>query len=207
MQFNRTRHRAMMAMAAAGVLTALAQSVPAYADTEETESVSAASLAALNAGVMDVGIQSAAGNRVVQYANAAWDNKNTNKYEKPMGSNCNFYSSYFGHGCQAWCADFVKFVWKQAGIYSWQSLNSEAGTAARWGKVFNSWHPGTTAGIYPGAAVTYNRSGDPLVDSDHVGIFVGWVNGAPKVISGNFNNQVYKHNLHYGTPIAGWTGV
>ncbi|SCG39607.1 hypothetical protein GA0070623_0568 [Micromonospora rifamycinica] len=34
------------------------------------------------------------------------------------------------------------------------------------------------------------------------------VNGTQKVVSGNFSNQVYKHNLHYGgAPYAGWTGV
>jgi len=198
------RHRAMMAMAATGVLTALAPAATAYAAPDEearTTTTSAAGMAATDAGITSV-----VGDRVVE---AAYNELNSDhKWETPMGSNCNFYSSRWGYGCQAWCADFVKYVWKNAGVYAWESLNSEAGTTARWGKVFGTWHPGTTAGIYPGAAVTYNYSGDPLVDSDHVGVFVGWVNGAPKVVSGNFNNQVYKHNLHYGgAPFAGWTGV
>jgi hypothetical protein len=188
----------MMAMAATGILTALAPSAPALADTE------AQTTSASNVIVADVGIRTAVGDKVVQ---AAYDELNSDhRWETPMGSNCNFYSNRWGKGCQAWCADFVKYVWKNAGVYAWESLDSEAGTTARWGKFFGAWHWGT-AGIYPGAAVTYNTSGDPMVDSDHVGIFVGWVNGAPKVISGNFNNQVYKHNLSYGTPIAGWTGV
>jgi hypothetical protein len=101
----------------------------------------------------------------------------------------------------------VKYVWKNAGVYAWESLDSEAGTTARWGNFFGTWHPGTTAGIYPGAAVTWNQYGDPLVDSEHVGIFVGWINGQAKVISGNYQDQVYKHNIYYGVPIAGWTGV
>jgi hypothetical protein len=186
-----------MAMAAAGVLTALAPA-PAQADTAETDS-----LGALNAAVADVGIRSATGDRVVE---AAYNELNSD-HTQEWGSNCNFYSNHWGKGCQPWCADFVKFVWKNAGVYAWENLDSEAGTTARYGKFFGTWHPGTTANIYPGAAVTYNRSGDPLVDSDHVGVFVGWVNGAPKVISGNYSDQVYKHNLHYGTPFAGWTGV
>jgi hypothetical protein len=188
----------MMAMAATGILTALAPSAPALADTE------AQTTSASNVVVADMGIRTAVGDKVVE---AAYNELNSDhRWETPMGSNCNFYSSRWGKGCQAWCADFVKYVWKNAGVYAWESLDSEAGTTARWGKFFGAWHPGT-AGIYPGAAVTYNSSGDPMVDSDHVGIFVGWVNGAPKVVSGNFNNQVYKHNLSYGTPIAGWTGV
>ncbi|HEX6686190.1 MAG TPA: hypothetical protein VF062_25680 [Candidatus Limnocylindrales bacterium] len=200
MKFNRTAHRAIMAMAATGVLTALAPAVTAQAaggDEEPTTTSTA------NLSVADVGIASATGNRVVDAAYAELNSDH--KYE--WGTNCNYYSSHFYGRCQAWCADFVKFVWKNAGVYAWEHLDSEAGTTARYGKFFGTWHPGTTAGIYPGAAVTYNSSGDPLVDSDHVGVFVGWVNGAPKVISGNFNNQVYKHNLSYGTPIAGWTGV
>jgi hypothetical protein len=200
MRFNGNRHRAIMAMAATGILTALAPAAPALADEEASASFSTS-----NVVVADMGIRTAVGDKVVEAANAEWSSDH--KMETPMGSNCNFYSSRWNKGCQAWCADFVKYVWKNAGVYAWENLDSEAGTTARWGKFFGSWHPGTTAGIYPGAAVTYNSSGDPLVDSDHVGIFVGWVNGAPKVISGNFNDQVYKHNLSYGTPIAGWTGV
>ena len=198
MRANRMRHRAMMAMAATGILTALAPAATAYAgpgqDTGET-----------SGSIAEAGINTAMGDKVVE---AAYNELNSDhRWETPMGSNCNFYSSKWGKGCQPWCADFVKYVWKNAGVFAWESLDSEAGTTARYGKFFGTWHPGTTAGIYPGAAVTYNKSGDPLVDSDHVGVFVGWVNGAPKVVSGNFNNQVYKHNLSYGTPIAGWTGV
>lgn len=202
MRANRMRHvamhRAMMAMAATGILTALAPAAAANAapgqDTAET-----------SGAIAEAGINTVTGDKVVE---AAYNELNSDhKWETPMGSNCNFYSSKWGKGCQPWCADFVKYVWKNAGVFAWESLDSEAGTTARYGKFFGTWHPGTTAGIYPGASVTYNRSGDPLVDSDHVGVFVGWVNGAPKVVSGNFNNQVYKHNLSYGTPIAGWTGV
>lgn len=205
MRFNRTNHRVLMAMATAGVLTALAPSAAAFAgeDSEEVET------GAANVVVADAGVRTAIGDKVVQ---KAYDELNgTHVFESPRGSNCNFYSSHFGHGCQAWCADFTKFVWKNAGVYDWQRLDSEAGTTARWAYHYARWHWGT-AGIYPGAAVTYNSAGDPFVDSDHVGTFVGWVNGSPKVISGNVQNsnpdgqggRVYKHNLSYGTPIAGW---
>lgn len=199
MRFNGTRHRVMMAMAAAGVLTALAPAATAHADS--AADVDAQVTDSSNIVVADVGIRSYRGDKVVEAAYAELNSDH--KYETPMGSNCNFYSSHWGKGCQAWCADFVKFVWKNAGVYDWQQLNSEAGNTARWARHYALWHWGT-AGIFPGAAVTYNSSGDPFVDSDHVGIFVGWVNGSPKVVSGNFNNQVYKHNLSYGTPIAGW---
>ena len=205
MRVKRMRHRAMMAMAATGILTALAPATAVQAAPGDD----AKSLDELNMSVMDVGINSATGDRVVQ---AAFNELNSD-HRFEWGSNCNFYSNYFYGRCQAWCADFVKYVWKNAGVYAWEHLDSEAGTAARYGKFFGTWHPGTTAGIYPGAAVTYDESGDPLVNSEHVGVFVGWENGAPKVISGNFNNStrggVYKHNLHYSTTdrFVGWTGV
>jgi len=199
------RHRAMMAMAATGILTALAPAATAYAAPGDD----AKSLDALNMAVAaDMGINTVTGDKVVE---AAYAELNSD-HRWAWGNSCNFYSErWYGPGpasCHAWCADFVKYVWKNAGVFAWEHLDSEAGTTARYGKFFGTWHPGTTAGIYPGAAVTYNYSGDPLVDSNHVGVFVGWVNGAPKVVSGNFSNQVYKHDLHYGgAPFAGWTGV
>ncbi len=36
--------------------------------------------------------------------------------EHPVGSNCNRYSSYFGLGCQEWCADFVSYCVDVTGI-------------------------------------------------------------------------------------------
>lgn len=208
MNAKRRSHRLMVAMVAAGVLTALAPAPPVFADDAAVTGKDApgADEEAMttdpnNIVLADNGIRSYRGDRVVEAAYAELNGDHTR--ETPMGSNCNYYSSYFGKGCQAWCADFAKYIWKYAGVYDWQQLNSEAGNTARWARHYALWHWGT-AGIFPGAAVTYNSSGDPFVDSDHVGIFVGWVNGAPKVISGNFQNQVYKHNLSYGTPIAGW---
>jgi hypothetical protein len=191
----------MLVATATGVLTALASYATASAaEAEETET------GVDNVVVADLGITSVRGNKVVE---AAYNELNSNhRWETPMGSNCNYYSSAFNKPCQAWCADFTKYVWKNAGVYDWQRLDSEAGTTARWAYHYAHWHWGT-AGIIPGAAVTYNASGDPFVDSDHVGTFVGWVNGSAKVISGNFNDQVYKHNLHYSSsrPIAGWAEV
>jgi hypothetical protein len=206
MRFDRVRHQAMMAMVTTGVLTALAPATTAYAAPDGQAQSAATGSATANMSVLDVGIRSVMGDKVVE---AAYNELNSNHTrETPMGSNCNFYSSHWNKGCQAWCADFVKFVWKNAGVYAWENLDSEAGTTARYGRFFGTWHPNTTAGIYPGAAVTYNNAGDPLADSDHVGVFVGWVNGVPKVVSGNYQNQVYKHNLHSGgSTYAGWTGV
>jgi hypothetical protein len=202
------RHRLMMALVATGVITALAPAPPVLADDQPVmgnggaaADEEARTTNVPNIMVPDLGIQSYRGDRVVDAAYAELNSDHTR--ETPPGSNCNYYSSFWGKGCQPWCADFIKFVWKNAGVYDWQQLNSEAGNTARWARQYGLWHWGT-AGIFPGAAVTYNSSGDPFVDSDHVGAFVGWVNGQPKVVSGNYQNQVYKHNLNYGTPIAGW---
>jgi hypothetical protein len=35
--------------------------------------------------------------------------------ETPPGSNCQIYSSYFGFGCQFWCADFVSYCLDRTG--------------------------------------------------------------------------------------------
>jgi CHAP domain len=35
--------------------------------------------------------------------------------ENPPGSNCQKYSTYFGHGCEYWCADFVSWAFDTTG--------------------------------------------------------------------------------------------
>jgi hypothetical protein len=197
MRANRLGQRAVMAMAATGILTALAPAPAALADDEAR---------ATSAKSVDLGVTTVIGDQVVSYAYTELNSDR--KLENPAGSNCNFYSNLWSRSCRPWAADFVKWVWYLAGVYGFDVLDATPASTVRYGRTFNVWHPGSTlAGIYPGASVVYNSTGDPAVHSDHVGIFVGVVNETQKVISGNYNNQVYKHNLHYGTPVAGWTGV
>jgi hypothetical protein len=197
MRANRLGQRAAMAMAATGILTALAPATAALADDEAKTN---------NAKSMDLGVTTIIGDQVV--SGAYTELQSDHALETPMGSNCNYYSPRFNGGCRAWSADFVKYVWKNVGVYGYGYLDHEPASTVRYGKLYGSWHPGTLAGIYPGASVVYNRTGDPSVHSDHVGIYVGVIQQQPWVISGDFNNQVYKHPLNsYRAPIAGWTGV
>lgn len=72
--------------------------------------------------------------------------------DKPRGSNCNKFSSYFGKGCQPWCADFVSwaFDWQGnrdrkirwgnpsavASILAWGRANNHMVTSPRRGDIF-----------------------------------------------------------------------
>jgi CHAP domain len=55
--------------------------------------------------------------------------------EKPSGSNCNFFSHYFGKGCQSWCADFVSWAFDGNGNKKlpWANV-SAVSSIYDWGK-------------------------------------------------------------------------
>jgi hypothetical protein len=202
------RMRTVVKTLTAGILTALAPAAAANAAPAVPGLVPGLSGddAAKVTSTANIGITTEEGDRLVK---AAYDELNSDhRSETPMGSNCNFYSDYWNQGCQMWAGDFVKYIWKRADVPGWGLLTSEANSAAVYGNSVGTWHPHTAAGMFPGATVTYSTSSDALRYATHVGIYVGLVNGAPKVISGNYNNQVYKHNIHInGTMFAGWTGV
>jgi hypothetical protein len=134
-------------------------------------------------------------------AQAAYNELNANSHnaESPLGSNCNFYSGVFDVGStacpgdyrsQEWCADFAKYVWKNAGVRDWQSTTSASLSFRTYGVNHGTWHKGTE-GIRAGDAAVYD-DGD---GSGHVGVVVVADGNNSLVISGNYGNRVSKHHL------------
>ncbi|MFG1644207.1 peptidoglycan-binding protein [Amycolatopsis sp. NPDC049252] len=101
------------------------------------------------------------------------------------GYNCNFYSTALGvgsSGCsngwrsEAWCADFVKWDWKQAGA-NVSGINGLASSLKDYGVSHHTWH---TSGPKPGDAVYFTYG--------HVGIVVSSTATNVTYISGNTYN-------------------
>lgn len=118
--------------------------------------------------------------------------------EKPSGSNCNYYSSRLGSGsaCSSgwrsvsWCADFARYIWRQAKVDHTDVLNAYADSFRTYGKKYGQWHPaGSGYTAMPGDAVVYqDENGNGL--ADHVGIVISNSGGKMVTIEGNWNNQV-----------------
>jgi CHAP domain len=102
--------------------------------------------------------------------------------EKPSGSNCNFFSRYFGKGCQPWCADFV----------SW-SFDRDGNKKLPWGNV------SAVSSIYDwgrakGHIVKKPRAGDIFIlkgsGNSHTGIVRSVSGSTFTTIEGNTSNRV-----------------
>jgi hypothetical protein len=100
-------------------------------------------------------------------------------------NNCNFFSKYFGKGCQPWCADFV----------SW-AFDGDGNKQVPWG------YPSTVSSIFnwgksKNHLVKTPRPGDIFILKDnnrlsHTGI-VRYVKGSKYgTIEGNFSNKVVR---------------
>jgi hypothetical protein len=191
-----TRRRAAIAIAGAtaGLASVVAPSAVVYAAPAPTTNT-------------DVGISSALGDLVAQ---KAYDelNASSRNVEIPFGSNCNFYSNHFnvgsncgnGYRSQQWCADFAKFVWKNAGVGDWQSTTSLSLSFRTYGVNHGTWHKGA-AGVQAGDAAVYD-DGD---GSGHVGIVVVPDGDNSLVISGNYGHRVSKHRLHDRANFQGYS--
>lgn len=119
---------------------------------------------------------------------------NPKRNHESGGYNCNAYSP--DGKCQAWCADFTKWVWNKAGVKT-EGANSMANSFRSYGVKYGTWKNGAGAKtVKPGDAVTY-RLNDGDTGNDHVGIVtkVDKKTGRITVISGNSGkgtNQVSK---------------
>jgi hypothetical protein len=110
------------------------------------------------------------------------DSRNHERKTGPKGrqvyDNCNFYSGKFATGggpacgkgwrAQAWCADFAKWVWKEAGAEV-GGIDSLASSFQDYGRRNKTWYGAAgLKGVRPGDAVTYYRDGAV----NHVGIVI-----------------------------------
>lgn len=90
--------------------------------------------------------------------------------EHPPGSNCQKYGP-----CEAWCADFATWVWKQAGV----SIDriGLVRNLRLWGKAHGTWKAGYNNNPQPG---------DFVIFSDlHVGLVERASSGSITIIAGN----------------------
>ncbi|MGY0234001.1 CHAP domain-containing protein [Longispora urticae] len=103
---------------------------------------------------------------------------------------CNFYSGQArggGPGCRAgwnrgaWCADFARYLWTNAGVPGAKELDEWARSGRQYGERHGTWHPADTGYTpRPGDLVVYRDGAFEVPDgnSDHIGVVtaahVGW---------------------------------
>jgi hypothetical protein len=131
------------------------------------------------------------------------------------GANCNFYSGALGSGtpcaggwrAQAWCADFARWVYGQAGAAT-GGLDGRAASFYTYGRAHGTWKPGyNAANARVGGAVVYNLD-TRGPNASHVGIVVA-VNGnrTIEIISGNNSrNQVGSTGVFTPSASSGISG-
>jgi len=121
---------------------------------------------------------------------------NTSRNHEQGAANCNYYSGKVGAGsttgcpkgwkAEPWCADFLKYVWKQAGAKT-SGISPAAASLYKYGKTNKTWNTGSSIkGVKVGDAVVYNLNSSGTWAS-HVGIVtkVNTKTGKITVISGN----------------------
>lgn len=139
--------------------------------------------------------QPALGQRIADVARAEANNAQRNV---ERGANCNFYSGALGAGspcangwrAQAWCADFARWVWAQAGART-AGLNSGAASFAQFGRNNGTWRAGSSAvNARVGDAAVYHLNSAGTWSS-HVALVVAvHGNGTIDLIGGNTSNKV-----------------
>jgi len=103
------------------------------------------------------------------------------------GYNCNYYTTALGLSgtgahcsngwkTQAWCADFGKWVWNQAGAKT-TYVTSYYSSFKTYGQNYGTWHTGNPV---PGDAIVFNYG--------HVGLVVSATSSSVTYISGNTSN-------------------
>lgn len=135
--------------------------------------------------------------------------------ENPNGCNCGGKINEFTeNNPQAWCADFVSWVYKQAGT----PFNTGTGwriplvTAIHaYIESFGIWYDRAGAGLTnpprQGDAVHFVLNPGAKETNNHIGIVIGVRNGELVTIEGNSSNQV-KYNYYpdyiHDARIVGW---
>ncbi|WP_204068732.1 CHAP domain-containing protein, partial [Planobispora siamensis] len=155
---------------------------------------------------------------IVSVAQSQLGNGSRN-HEQPMGSGCNYYTGYFrswkpASGCPAtdgvqwrnsdWCADFAKYVWKNAGVRHADVPEGGGGTLTGWassfkdyGVKYGTWH--TRASGYtpqPGDAIVFDW--DQSGNIDHVGIVKSANGSTVYTIEGNSGDRIKENSWSRG---------
>ena len=129
-------------------------------------------------------------------------------HEIPAGSNCNYYSYALGSGSrcsngwrsEAWCADFARWVWGQAGA---NTAGLTAG-AISFTKSAGGWHAGNLSGVQVGDVIGWHFGGS--TSDDHVSLVVG-INsdGSVNILDGNSsNNNIGARTIAANASVSGY---
>jgi CHAP domain len=132
----------------------------------------------------------------------------TSRNVEKGGSDCNFYTAALGApgtACsngwraRAWCADFARWTWGQAGADTSSDLNGLANSFKTYGTKRGTWHDGSAlSGIQPGDVIGYNFNTSGTGD-DHVNIVVSVSStGTITAIGGNQSNGVTRWTFQQG---------
>ncbi|MEV4411633.1 CHAP domain-containing protein [Catellatospora sp. NPDC049609] len=159
---------------------------------------------------------------IVSTAQAELANDSRN-YEYRGSDNCTYYSGQItgwpvcnGLGWRggtsndddvyAWCANFSKYIWRQAGVTDLSGLNTWARSFREYGRDNNTWHARTSGYTpQPGDAVVFDWGPQDGV-IDHVGIVVQTSGGRVYTIEGNSSNRVSARNYATGdSDIVGYS--
>jgi len=133
---------------------------------------------------------SSLGGRIAAIGNAEYHNPAHN--HEIGGTNCNYYSYALGSGsacsngwrAEAWCADFARWVWGQAGANT-AGLGALANSFT---KSRGGWHDHDLSGIQVGDVVGWHFGGSTI--DDHVSLVVGInQNGSINILDGNNSNN------------------
>jgi len=110
----------------------------------------------------------------------------------PLGSNCNFFTAWFGRGSatgcapgtrsEEWCSDFANWVWLVVGA-GVTRLTGWSYTFVDYGMTHGTFKQGPTNNPQPGDAVVWGDLSSQY--GTHVGIVAAVKNGQINVISGN----------------------
>ncbi|MGI5268671.1 CHAP domain-containing protein [Nonomuraea sp. CA-218870] len=135
----------------------------------------------------------------------------TRNRESPLGSGCNYYTGLFrswkpSAGCPSsdgvqwrdsdWCADFAKYVWKNAGVPYADVPEGSGGILTGWASSFKDY--GVKHGTWRSRASGYQpQPGDAVVfdwdqsgDIDHVGIVSSANSSTVYTIEGNSDDRI-----------------
>ena len=173
-------------------------------------------------------------------------NDNTRNYEYGGNDNCTYYSGQVtswpacgpsgwagGGPGYAWCANFAKYVWREAPVADVTGLTTWAYSFAKYGAANGTLHlAGAGYTPQPGDALVFDwdspyidlssigsMSHEAASDIDHVGIVKSYSAGTVTTIEGNSGDQVRQNSYSYSNavirayvspvgaddPIGGWS--
>ena len=105
-------------------------------------------------------------------------------YESGAGD-CNQFSTWVGSGCQAWCGDYVRYIWGQSGART-TYLTGNSESFRIYGINFGTWKAATSTAVPKvGDAVVWGNSSYWA----HVAIISAVSGTTFKILHGNYDND------------------